>query len=129
MSRAWRGSKGLLAGMFEFPGVVRERGVAGAGTLWDGEAVYPLPPVRHQFTHLHVTYEPVLVLRDGAPDGPDVRWFTPEEIQGLPLPVAQQSIVRYALEALVELDGRRDDASDAHRQHDMDGGGGLPQDG
>jgi A/G-specific adenine glycosylase len=102
-----RPPEGLLAGMYEFPARVLPTGDEEASVeslpLWTvAEApVVALPEVFHAFSHLHVTYRPVLVrLGEEAPPPPGARWLTPAEIGALPLPVAQQSIVRSALEVL-----------------------------
>jgi len=99
-----RPSRGLLAGLWEVPGVRMEPGDDPgevAAKLFADPAATPLPEVRHAFTHLHVTYAPYLVRRSAGSAPPaGTRWFTPAEIRGLPLPVAQQSIVESALAAL-----------------------------
>jgi A/G-specific adenine glycosylase len=102
-----RPPEGLLAGMYEFPARVLPTGEEEAAVeglpLWTAEEgpVVALPEVLHAFSHLHVTYRPVLVrLPEEAPPPPEARWLTPVEIGALPLPVAQQSIVRSALEVL-----------------------------
>jgi len=95
-----------------------------------------LSVVRHAFTHMKVSYRPVLLriarvgeeageglngprevrapLKTGTEGGMEVGmeagttrpgdgvagWFTPSELNGLPLPVAQEKIFRAALEAL-----------------------------
>jgi len=60
-----------------------------------------LPSVPHTFSHLHVTYHPVLLRVRLGTDAPgDARWFTFDEVETLPLPVAQQSIVRCVREVL-----------------------------
>jgi len=101
-----RADKGLLAGMWEFPADVEGASDSREGAPRDpapGER--PLPDVRHAFTHLHVTYRPRLVrLPAGAPPPVGCAWLTPAEIRGLPLPVAQQSIVESALAALEQED-------------------------
>jgi A/G-specific adenine glycosylase len=126
-----RPDAGLLAGMWEFPSQIAPAigvtevteaseatestapaqstaargGVADVGSRPPGSGVGErarrLPEVRHAFSHLHVTYRPVLVQRPGGAALPaGAEWFTPTQIRALPLPVAQQSIVKSALEAL-----------------------------
>lgn len=111
-----RPDRGLLAGMWEFPGTpvedpaqVPEVVMMGLFHLLPlegaGEA-HLLPVVRHTFTHLQVDYHPLLVrLFPGASPPHDAEWLTPDQIQALPLPVAQQSIVGSALEVLGDTAG------------------------
>ena len=122
---------GLLAGLWEFPSVeatpedsaerirglveelARERGLSFEAVA---SAVEVLPPVVHQFSHLHVTYRPT-VLEVGDADAPsadaphadapsadephaDERW-TPLANRGdLALPIAQQKIAHLVEHAL-----------------------------
>ncbi|MDT8341059.1 MAG: A/G-specific adenine glycosylase [Longimicrobiales bacterium] len=102
-----RPSRGLLAGMWEFPSEVLEGGVVAKGGRAGGASApapgdgSPLPEVRHAFTHLRVIYRPVLArLPAGSPPPAGCRWLTPAEVGGLPLPAAQRSIVESALAAL-----------------------------
>ncbi len=96
----------MLAGLWEFPGVeVAEPGevaAAVAGLVGDGSADgEPLPPVPHAFSHLHVTYHPVLVRVEAGTAAPgDGRWLRPDEVADLPLPVAQRRIAEGARRAL-----------------------------
>jgi A/G-specific adenine glycosylase len=112
-----RPQSGLLAGMWEFPGVEGDEEDAGLadGTL----AVLPLaeelglepeaeptelpmelPSVAHLFSHLKAHYHPVLVPVASMAEVDEGRWVTPEGLTELPLPVAQQRIARLALKAL-----------------------------
>ncbi|MEJ2538396.1 MAG: A/G-specific adenine glycosylase [Gemmatimonadota bacterium] len=115
-----RPAEGLLGGMYEFPGSAVED-PSGPGPAVDharkalgsgpdhgpnhrgdpGDDTLVLPPVPHAFTHLRITYHPVLVRwAVDAPPPAGTSWFTPPEVEGLPLPVAQQSILRHARAAL-----------------------------
>lgn len=97
-----RPETGLLAGMWEFPAEVVDASREPGSSPGPGR---PLPAVRHAFTHLHVTYRPVLVrypLDAEPPDG--CVWVELNATGGLPLPVAQQSIVGSAAAALRQLD-------------------------
>ncbi|MGW8265025.1 MAG: NUDIX domain-containing protein, partial [Longimicrobiales bacterium] len=129
-----RPGRGLLAGMWEFPGVeigierdarltaselagelglpVRADGRkresvgglarAAPNTRGDGvcssEALIPLETVTHTFTHLKARYRSFL-LRIPATGNPSSqgRWLSLEEIEKVPLPVAQGRILQLAL--------------------------------
>jgi A/G-specific adenine glycosylase len=117
-----RPETGLLAGLWEFPGV--EMKAIGAARLPDRvpheveaqlarvaselgvdiplagtEDPVPLQSVPHQFSHLKAVYWPWLVrMREGG--GDQGRWVGLEEIEELPLPVAQGKILRLALDTL-----------------------------
>ena len=133
---AKRPETGLLAGMWEFPSVaVRKVGrnsaksttprgditfstVAASAQRYffifgvNGRPAELLAPVRHVFTHLRVTYHPVVVRfdREGTPTPehepaghpeqlapvPEHAWIRPAEIDDYALPVAQQKIARLA---------------------------------
>jgi A/G-specific adenine glycosylase len=122
-----RPEKGLLARLWEFPGVEMEatemgpvtegakgRGRAHLSEVWGevgmegpiatAEPPLPLPSVPHQFSHLKAVYWPwVVQLRKmGEVEG---RWASLEESRGLPLPVAQGKILESALNALSETEG------------------------
>lgn len=105
-----RPSRGLLAGLWEFPSAVvgpraGEPAVESAvGELADALGLalrdgpgLALPSVAHAFSHLHVTYRPWLVEVD-APRAPaagaadPLRWVDPTDPGDLALPVAQQRI-------------------------------------
>lgn len=103
---------GLLAGMWEFPsmllglragkkamgGAVRE--LAGElGLTVVGGARIALDPVLHQFSHLHVTYRPWLMVIEaagGPEEGGERRWVPLTDSGELALPVAQQRIMALA---------------------------------
>lgn len=118
-----RPPKGLLAGMWEFPGVKVEGELDGPprrqtpslhpgaaqrlarelGVLVGQREPIELAPVIHAFSHLRARYRPYLVRPSPpasleAPDGTP-RWWVLEELEGIPLPVAQQKILRSALDA------------------------------
>jgi len=132
-----RPSAGLLAGLWEFPSRLIDD-IAESGD-WMGEiarecGVGPapeatgLPEVSHLFTHLHVTYLPVL-LRVGSTDdrgptddraiesrndaaggsragAPEVeRWVPLHDLGGLAVPIAQQRIAQVTREACGEGNG------------------------
>ena len=102
-----RPSEGLLAGMWEFPGSPfpgdgnpgsRERGAAP-----EEKGAEELPAVPHTFSHLRMTYRPVLSCRGPDADPPPgARWFGTSELAGLPLPVAQRAILDHARASLAE---------------------------
>jgi len=121
-----RPAQGLLAGMWEFPGVdiARDPGAESArgivigfaeslGLDSSGQVPQKMDPVIHVFSHLKCTYRPSLLQVSSTPTKPSLpgespdeantwRWVAPEELQGTPLPVAQQKILRAALEILGE---------------------------
>jgi A/G-specific adenine glycosylase len=129
-----RPGEGLLAGMWEFPGVEIGRGedpepvasalavdlgvvAGGRGPMRErpgfsqrklpatvgGEAgseavLVPLEPVIHTFTHLKARYRPFLVRLPAVGDAPSAgHWLSVEEIDDVPLPVAQGRILGSAL--------------------------------
>ena len=58
-----------------------------------------LPSVPHRFTHIAARYHPVAVrVATGAGGGASRSWFTPDEADALPLPVAQRRILDSWLE-------------------------------
>lgn len=106
-----RPAEGLLAGLWEFPScevgedddatairdrawaLAEERGLAPAPTR-EGEAVV-LSPVVHQFSHLHVTYHPVVFeVRGRHEPRADERWVALSDLGDLAFGVAQQKIAR-----------------------------------
>ena len=105
-----RPPQGLLAGMWSFP-----EGEAGGGDpllqaadiasglgveVERGAQAVALEPVRHQFTHLRATYQPVLLrCKAGAPR-PESIWRLPTDFGELALPVAQQKIAKQVAGAL-----------------------------
>ncbi len=125
-----RPAKGLLAGMWEFPGWEEEGTGDAPDRLRDGQELpavlrqgmkelglepvsdpgpesrahrsgaLSLSTVTHVFSHLKARYRALLVLVAGQPLVDGCRWVFPEELDELPLPVAQQKIARAALEAL-----------------------------
>jgi A/G-specific adenine glycosylase len=121
-----RPAQGLLAGMWEFPGVdiakdpsaESARGIVigfveALGLSSIGQYPQPMDPVIHVFSHLKCTYRPALLQVSSTPIRParsgesqdeatTWKWVAPEELQGTPLPVAQQKIFRAALEILGE---------------------------
>ncbi|MFO8174857.1 MAG: A/G-specific adenine glycosylase [Longimicrobiales bacterium] len=117
-----RPSKGLLAGMWEFPGVDRMGQAPGPEELrtWvrsmaedlgmdSPGRLRVLPAVPHVFTHLKVGYRPLLLEVGGdelASGGKEASgWFTPDQVAELPLPVAQGKIFRAAMELMGASDG------------------------
>jgi len=117
-----RPAKGLLGGMYEFPGTpaveagepVEARDPEGPTTEDVGhrgglENGIELPPVVHLFSHIRMTYRPVLLRWDRAVELPEgARWVGTEELAGLPLPVAQQSILAHARAALSRSPGSQE---------------------
>jgi A/G-specific adenine glycosylase len=109
-----RAAEGLLGGMYEFPGTplgdrAGERDGNGDSTgsptnpAGDGDGL-ALPRVPHTFSHLRVTYHPVLVgLSHADPPPEGASWYGPTQLEALPLPVAQQSILTHARAALARL--------------------------
>ena len=97
---------GLLAGLWEFPAVEVEEpeGVAEALVGVTGGAGAPgerLPSVPHAFSHLHVTYHPMLIrLAPGRPAPGGAEWRPLEGMADLPLPTAQQTIAGHLTSAL-----------------------------
>jgi A/G-specific adenine glycosylase len=96
-----RPADGLLPGLWEFPPVEAvESDVGGAGFASAAGAVR-LDDVRHAFSHLRVTYRPVLVTIDDAAR-PSVahpyRWVDDADRAELALPVAMQRILESARE-------------------------------
>jgi len=133
-----RPSKGLLAGMWEFPGVEVE---GGSERSWDarvaeaaralardlgigttpfspdragreavpGGSMEPIPVevVTHLFTHLKIHYWPFVFLGAGGAENSDGgRWLTADELDRVPLPVAQRKILRAALTVIGDSDAR-----------------------
>jgi A/G-specific adenine glycosylase len=105
-----RPDDGLLALLWAFPSsplsddaddpVPSAREVAaGSGAFLEPQAPRLLEPVRHRFTHMDVTYRPVL-FRGGGDAGPDRRWIGLDTIDQIALSVAEQKIARAAMEAL-----------------------------
>jgi hypothetical protein len=67
------------------------------GARVDGETVpRALETVRHQFTHLHATYQPVLLSGEGREQRAGTTWRLPADFGELAMPVAQQKIGRQA---------------------------------
>jgi A/G-specific adenine glycosylase len=105
-----RPGTGLLAGMWEFPGVEVEweaeladpGGLIQAPPEW--AQVSKLEVVTHQFSHLKARYRPVLFMMAGLdePGGvfTDCRWVARRTLDEVPLPVAQGKIAAAALEVL-----------------------------
>jgi A/G-specific adenine glycosylase len=113
-----RPTPGLLAGMWEFPGVevagvdngplrrvlrslVEELGIG--GDVEAGDSSFPftaLDVVTHVFSHLKARYRPFVLRVKGAPSmeaEPDThRWLLPHQMHELPLPVAQRKIAASA---------------------------------
>lgn len=123
-----RPERGLLAGMWEFPSVEVASGSAAGSASWSASgsaaeveadveaaarerlaalgvarilACYPLPPVRHTFTHMQAVYHPVVVqCAAEALDHVASAVVAPESsmvvgvdnLAGVALPVAQQKI-------------------------------------
>jgi A/G-specific adenine glycosylase len=115
---ARRPEGGLLGGMWSFPDTALEAGAEGdenalvasarkaartAGAqLSPGPPVALLEPVRHRFTHLDATYQPVVLAGSGA-DGENRRWVVLEAPVAVALPAAQRKIARAAAAALGRL--------------------------
>jgi len=104
-----RRGTGLLAGMWEFPGVqVADAGRArGAALELVGELELDVlgPPVEldavaHAFTHLKVRYRPFVLWVSGVGSDTEGRWLGPEELSRVPLPVAQERIAQAAIEVV-----------------------------
>jgi A/G-specific adenine glycosylase len=119
-----RPAAGLLAGMWEFPGTevaggsgttaIREAVLELArvsGLDVDGQTPQPMDGVTHVFSHLKCIYRPMLLSASSAAPDPTSpgepphkadawKWATPQELDAIPLPVAQQKILRAALAAL-----------------------------
>lgn len=91
-----RPDEGLLAGLWEFPDAAAVEGELEVPL--DGHV--PLDPVEHAFSHLRVTYRPVVVTLDDA-TRPSVaapyRWVDEGDRAELALPVAMQRILASAL--------------------------------
>lgn len=109
---ARRPEDGLLGGMWEFPGAEPREGedVAaaarraveerlGGAPSWGSAPPLGLRPVEHAFSHLRVTYRPVLLpVRDlEAGTAPDRRVLPLDRLDRVPLSVAQQEIGERAL--------------------------------
>lgn len=108
---------GLLGGLWEFPTAVvesdegdrvtaaRALAVDLGARLADTDADAPLavlavlPDVRHAFTHLHVTYRPVL-LEAGGGSVPAHEWANAEKLAALALPTAMRRIASDVWERL-----------------------------
>ena len=118
---------GLLGGLWEFPAVemeAEERNPWG-GELRVGDSLHgrctarledlgvqlparrvrfsPLPEVRHTFTHLKAVYRPMLVVGarcGGSNPDSEHKWVLPDQVEDLPLPVAQRRILDLARAAL-----------------------------
>ncbi len=119
-----RPKKGLLAGMWEFPGVelgeARKGSRDGAAPLSHGARVTPaeeenmalaavrsmaremeiqaverpvaLPPIVHVFSHLKAIYRPFLFQVSEPGSVESGSWVAQDQLENLPLPVAQQKI-------------------------------------
>lgn len=64
-----------------------------------------LPEVRHAFTHLKAVYRPMLVFGARLCESDDIvveecQWVSPDQVERLPLPVAQRKILELAKIAL-----------------------------
>lgn len=64
-----------------------------------------LPEVRHAFTHLKAVYRPMLVAgAEGVtaemPTPEEHKWVLPDQLEDLPLPVAQRKILELARSAM-----------------------------
>ena len=118
-----RSGDGLLAGLWEFPeGEVTRRNTVtsvhnylanglGIDTAADQVELIPLSSVLHEFSHLKITYEPLLIF--GTVQGPDCkltdheyRWVEYNSVKNLPLSVGQQKLLKHAKEALTPLNMR-----------------------
>ncbi len=96
---------GLLGGLWALPereveteedGAEAVLALAGGATAARPLEARPLPPVRHRFTHLYVTYLPWLVTADGPVEGAlaeESRWTTADVRGRLALPVAQRRVL------------------------------------
>jgi A/G-specific adenine glycosylase len=110
-----RPHKGLLAGMWEFPGVEVEPGADSSVVGLPG-GLTELDTVSHVFSHLKALYRPHLwettQSGEGGPDLPAYRlsnpfletgpprWIPADELDRIPIPVAQAKIAAAALEFL-----------------------------
>ena len=124
-----RAADGLLGGLWEFPAVeigaedATPMGGAPMGgaprvgsSLYDrclacledlGVRLAPrtvpfsvLPEVGHTFTHLKAVYRPMLVAGARSRGAEGIRWVLPDQVEHLPLPVAQKKILGLARIAL-----------------------------
>jgi A/G-specific adenine glycosylase len=115
-----RPDTGLLAGMWEFPGVEVSDDVVGISQVLeavsglaqglgldpvsDAAAEPPepseLPVVDHAFSHLRVRYYPFLFRILPATPCPDCAWVAKTRLPEVPLPVAQLKIAEAAMELL-----------------------------
>jgi A/G-specific adenine glycosylase len=93
-----RSATGLLAGMWEFPGM------EGVAETRAGPDLMELDVIPHTFSHLKIRYRPFLLQTDlslaTAPGLEGTQWIPVAELDGVPLPVAQGKIATMALEVL-----------------------------
>ncbi len=93
-----RPATGLLAGMWEFPGM------EGVAITQIGPDLIELDVVPHTFSHLKVRYRPLLLQTAlslaTAPGLEGSQWIPVAELDGVPLPVAQGKIAGMALDRL-----------------------------
>ena len=88
------------------------------GQWWEGMWEFPrsprgtssfegtkLEPIKHAVTHHRITLHPVIAYRNEA--GPELTWFTPDELVTLPLPAPQRKLLGAAAAKLPQLDIRR----------------------
>ena len=102
-----RPNEGLLAGLWEFPGVEGGRALelAAEWKLTSVRDPAPLPTVTHVFSHLKARYHPLLVEAAEKAEVDGVGWVSVQELEELPLPVAQRKIARAAVDALARKSG------------------------
>ena len=112
-----------MAGLWEFPeGEVTRRNTVtsvhnylanglGIDTTSDQAQLIPLNSVLHEFSHLKITYEPLLIF--GPVQGPnckftdhEYRWVEYNSVKNLPLSVGQQKLLKHAKEAVAQLNMR-----------------------
>jgi A/G-specific adenine glycosylase len=101
---AQRPESGLLAGLWEFPGVMlrrseNARSAARRAARKAGVRARPrtgrfVGAFPHAFSHRRETYHAWLFDVAASPDSAGARWLTPAEMDGLALPAAQRRIAR-----------------------------------
>ena len=100
-----RPPRGLLAGMWEFPGAEVMTGRSGRDVALElaeelgldvvGEPA-ELDVVTHLFSHMKVSYHPFVLVVGGMRGDAPGEWLEPEDFPRVPLPVAQRKIAEAA---------------------------------